>query len=274
MAPLRKIAVVAAFFWSGFAPGAAHAQTATPPLLSDYAVLGMSGVTIRPESRVVSGAVGTVSGTVRLARSARVTNQVAGPTVRLTPQARTGRLFCHLVSGPPPLPSCNGFADPLVDPALLPPPAAVPGTTDLRIPAHTGTAPLPPGSFRIIRVGTGSVLQLAGGEYAAKSLQIGRGARVTCTTTCHIAVLAPVRVKQGAELGAASAVQASTVRVDIAASVPRPVFRASMRANVSATIYAPTGDIVLGPLGSYRGAFVGRTVAVGPRATVRGDSAL
>jgi hypothetical protein len=43
---------------------------------------------------------------------------------------------------------------------------------------------------------------------------------------------------------------------------------------MSVTIFAPAGDVVLGANGSHRGAFVGRTVAVGPGTTVRGDSAL
>ena len=55
---------------------------------------------------------------------------------------------------------------------------------------------------------------------------------------------------------------------------PLPVFVARARANVSATVFAPGGDVVLGPRGSYRGAVLGRTVVVGPAATVRVDSAL
>jgi hypothetical protein len=62
--------------------------------------------------------------------------------------------------------------------------------------------------------------------------------------------------------------------VDIAAAGPSAAFVARPRANVSATIFAPAGRIALGPLGNYRGAFIGRTEVVGPSATVRGDSAL
>jgi hypothetical protein len=97
---------------------------------------------------------------------------------------------------------------------------------------------------------------------------------VTCAAACRIGIEASVRLRSGAELGAASPQAASTARVDVAANVARPVFLAGARANVSATIFAPSGDIVLGRLGSYRGTFVGRTVAVGPRATVREGSGL
>jgi hypothetical protein len=254
-------------------PGTLRAQTAMVPALPQYAVLGLTGVAVHRGSRVLAGAVGAVQGTVVVDGAARVTNVVAGPRIRLGRAADTGTLFCHLVSGPPTLPSCNAFTDPLVDPALLVPVAVLPGTTDFRLPPHTGTAPMPAGSFRNVRIGTGSVLQLAGGAYAMRSLRIGRDARLVCASDCRIGVLGAVRLGRGAEFGSASPARASTVRVDLAATGPS-AFVARRRANVSATIFVPAGDVVLGPLGAYRGAFIGRFVAVGPSATVRGDSAL
>ena len=256
------------------APRELPAQTATTPALSNYAVLGVSGVIVRAESRILSGAVGSIDGTLRIGREARVSNVAAAPTVRVGVASRTGTLFCHLVSGPPPLPSCSAFVDPLIDPLLLTPVTAVPGTSDLVLPPHTGTAPVPAGSFRDVRVGAGAVLQLAGGDYVARSLRVGRLARLVCATGCRIAVLEAVSVGRGATLGATSPQRASSVRLDIAASDGVPAFVARRRAKVSATIYAPTGDVVLAPLGSHRGAFIGRTVNVGRSTTVRGDSAL
>jgi len=237
-------------------------------------VLGLDGVTIRRETRVLSAAVGTVGGTLRLGPKSRVTSIVAAPTVRLGLSSRAGTLFCHLVSGPPTLPSCNAFADPLLDPALLAPVAVTPGATDLILPPHTSTAPYLAGSFGDVRVGAGSVLQLYGGTYSMRSLRIARAGRVVCETDCRIGVLEPVRLRRGGELGASVATRANTARVDVAAAGPLPAFVARARSNVTATIFAPAGDVVLGPLGSYRGAFVGRTVVIGPAATVRGDSAL
>ncbi len=245
-----------------------------PPLISAYAVLGLGDVTIRTGSRVLSGAVGSVGGTVRLGPQARVTSAVAGPTVRLGLGSHTGPLFCHLVSGPPTLPSCNAFADPLLAPALLGVVAVVPGATDLRLPAHTGTAPVPAGNFRDVRVGAGSVLTLYGGAYSARSLRVGPAARVVCTTECRIGVAGPVRIGHGAEIGAAVSTHAEMARIDVAATGAVPAFIARARSNVSATVFAPGGRVILGRLGMYRGAFVGASVAVGARVTVRGDSAL
>jgi hypothetical protein len=95
-----------------------------------------------------------------------------------------------------------------------------------------------------------------------------------CVTDCRIGVLGPVRVGRAATLGATSPQRASSVRLDIAAGDSLPAFVARRRALVSATIFAPAGDVVLAPRGSHRGAFIGRTVMVGRGTTVRGDSAL
>jgi len=269
---LRAALVI--FFALAVAPRELPAQTATPPELSRYAILGIAAVTVRAESRVTFGAVGSIEGTLRIGRAARVANIAAAPSVRVGVASHTGTLFCHLVTGPPPLPSCSAFVDPLVDPTLLTPVAVVPGTSDLRLPAHTGTAPIPAASFGDVRVGVGSVLQLAGGTYAARSLRVGRGARLVCASECRIGVLGSVAVGRAATLGAASPSRASSVRLDIAATDGLPAFVARRRSHVSATIFVPTGDVVLGAHGSHRGAFVGRTVVVGPGTTVRGDSAL
>ena len=68
---------------------------------------------------------------------------------------------------------------------------------------------------------------------------------------------------------------ANGARIDIAPSVGTgPAFVARARATLSATVFAPDGDVVLGPFGDYRGAVVGRTIVVGRGARLRGDSAL
>ncbi|HLY36578.1 MAG TPA: hypothetical protein VKU61_00990 [Candidatus Binatia bacterium] len=152
--------------------------------------------------------------------------------------------------------------------------AVTPGASDFRLPPHTGAAPVAAGSFRDVTVGRGSVLQLDGGTYAMGSLRVRRDGRVVCVTECRIGVLGTVTVGPGAALGALAPLRSNLVRIDIAASGPLPVFIARARANVSATVFAPAGDVILGPQGSYRGAVVGRTVAVGPAATLRVDSAL
>ena len=252
----------------------AGAQPTMPPGLPGYAVLGVEAVSIRHDTRVASGAVGAIGGTVTLGGGVRVAGVVAAPIVRTGRGTRVGRLFCDLVSGPPVLPSCRAFTSPLLDPAVLSPVVATSGTDDLRIPRRTGTAPIAAASYRDISVGRGGLLQLAGGSYSARSVTIGRAGRLVCVAACRPAVVGDVLLRRGAEIGADSPQRAGTARIDVAGSGAVPGFTTRFRTRVSATIYAPDAAIILGPSGTYRGAFVGRSVTIGVGATVRADSAL
>jgi len=169
---------------------------------------------------------------------------------------------------------CRSFTTPLVDPNLLPAVQVSPGASDLRIPRHTATSPLPGGSFNRVIVGPSALLDLAGGDYIFRSLRVGSNGRLVCTGTCHIGILEDVRVAPRGQLGAASTLQVDQARIDVGSNTTTRAFVARRGAIVAATIYAPTGNIVLGPGGRYSGAYVGRTVKVGPNARVRGDSAL
>lgn len=249
------------------------------PALGEYAVLGIEGVRLGAGVRVRSGGVGALAGTVTLGRGVRVAGTVAADMVRLQAQATIGRAFCRLVTrgaavGNVSLPLCLGFTPPLVDPGLLPLPQVTPGVEDVRIPARTGTAPMPPGSYADVVVGAGSLLQLAGGAYNVRSIRVARGGRLVCAAACEIGVQDSLLLRRSAELGAPRAAQADTVRVNLATLGEIPAMRARTGAVVTATVYAPGADIVLGAGGTYRGAFVGRTVRVGAGAEVRADSAL
>ena len=71
----------------------AGAQPTMPPGLPGYAVLGVEAVSIRPDTRVLSGAVGAIGGTVTLGAEVRVAGVVAAPIVRVGRGTRVGRLF-------------------------------------------------------------------------------------------------------------------------------------------------------------------------------------
>jgi hypothetical protein len=273
-------------FACAVAAPAAPCHAIALPTLSEYALLGGQSVTLGRRVRVHPGSVGTLGGVVTLGSRVDVAGSVAADTVVLRHEVSTGRLYCRLVQsahgsavpGPgvqgSPLPLCLTFTPPLVDPTLLPPVVALPGNTPLRVPPHTGTGPTPPGSFGDVVVGAGSLLQLAGGSYQARSLTVGADGRVVCTAACDITVAVAVILKRRAQLGAATTTAADKVRIDVLGDGVAPAFRARPHAVVAATIYAPAADIVLGARGSYRGAYVGRSVRVGARADVRADSAL
>jgi hypothetical protein len=270
MPNLRLIFPLLAFLAVSARPGVAQ----QPPSLSDYSVLGLESVTLRPTSRIVSGAVGAVDGTVTLRRDARVAGSIVAGTIELGRETRVGRAFCGIVIGRQPLPACNTLPNPVVDPALLPPVSVVPGGTDLVVPKRTGIAPVPPGSFDEVIVGRGSLVTLSGGAYSVRSIRIAADGRLICDEACTIGVAETVRLGPNTELGARGGLGPQNVRIDVAGGSEPPAFKGRPRSAVTGTIYAPAGLVRLGRLGSYRGAFVGTDVVVGPGAQVRVGSAL
>jgi hypothetical protein len=244
------------------------------PTLADYSVLGLESVTLKPTSRVVSGAVGAVDGTVTLRPDSRVAATVVAGTVELGRESRVGRAFCGIVIGRQPLPACNTPPNPVVDPALLPLVSVVPGGTDLVVPARTGIAPVAPGSFDEVIVGKGSLITLAGGAYSVRSIRLAADARLTCDEACSIGVAETIRLGPRAELGARGGLGPQNARIDIAGGVEPPAFKGRPQSAVTGTIYAPAGLVRLGKRGTYRGAFVGIDVVVGKGAEVRLGSAL
>lgn len=266
----RVILAAAALLLATARPSAAQ----QPPELEDYSVLGIDSVTLKARARVVAGAVGATTGTVTLKRGARVAGTMIAPMIQLAQATRVGRVFCGLVIGRPPLPTCIAPPNPIVDPALLPPVVVVPGGVDLVVQPRQGIAPVGPGSFDEVVVGRGSLLTLSGGDYTARSIQIGRGGQLVCDQACRIGVAEIVSLGAGAELGARSGLNPTNARIDIAGGAEPPAFKAKARSAVTGTIYAPGGLVRLGRDGTYRGAFVGNVVIVGADAQVRAGSAL
>jgi hypothetical protein len=258
------------------------------PSLGGYAVLGIDSVRVAPGVRVQSGAVGATAGDVRLAPHTSVAGSVVADTVHVSRTTRFGRLFCRIVSGGAfgsgvaggpavggaPTPGCLALATPIVAPELLAPVTGSPGSDDLVIPPRTGSAPVSAGSFGAVSVGKGSLLQLAGGAYQFRSVQLRRAARLVCLDECRIGVAEGIRLGPAAQLGAAQGLRPDRARVDVAAVAGEFAFRAGPHAVVAATIFAPTGNVLLGPDGDYRGAFVGKAVKVRSRSHVRETSAL
>jgi hypothetical protein len=259
----------------------------TQPALNGYAVLGVDAVRVGAGTRVQPGAVGVTAGTVGLGPGTAVPGSVVADAVRIARGTEVGRLFCRVASGGAfgpgvvggpsvggaPIPGCRVLTIPIVAPELLAPVGVVPGSSDLVIPTRTGSAPVAAGSFAAVVVGRGSLLQLSGGTYQFRSIRLRRAARLVCLDECRIGVAESVRLGSAAQLGAVQGLSPTRVRVDVAAGTGELAFRAGPHAIVAATVFAPSGSIVLGPRGDYRGAFVGRSVTVRPRSRVRESSA-
>src|SRR5262245_10761790 len=248
--PLPRLLVVGGLLLALQGAAAAQAQ----PALPGYAVLGLDEVRLARGARVQPGAVGSTAGSVRLAPAVAVPGSVVADSVRGARSTRVGRLFCRLVSGGPfgpgtvggptvggsPIPGCRALTTPVVDPALLAPVAVSAGASDLRVPARTGSAPIGPGAYAQVSVGKGSLLQLAGGDYQFRSIQLARAARLVCLEACRIGVAETVRMGPRAQLGAVQGLRPALVRLDVGGSVGVAFF-ASPRAIGAATILAPAG---------------------------------
>jgi hypothetical protein len=243
-----------------------------PPAPAAYAILGLDDVTLGPGVRVEQGDVGANRGEVTIGAGARVAGSVAADTIRVRAGARVADLFCRLVIGPERF-GCGALASPVVDVASLPLVQVVAGAAEVRVPAHARTAPLAAGAYAAVRVGTGGRLLLAGGDYAVRSIALGRGARLLCAGACRIAVEGRLVLRGHAVLAPAAPLDAHAVRIDLERGGAGAVV-AGPGATIAGSIYAPSGDVVLGAGGRYTGGFVGRSVAVRADAHVTGASAL
>ncbi len=255
----------------GMALGAAGPVGARPqvrPEVTGYAVLGLDAVTLRPRVRVEAGSVGANRGTVLIGRGTRIAGAVAADIVRLGHNVQLGSLACRILEGAQNVTGCGPLTAPLVASDRLTLVQALAGATVVTVPSRASTAPLAPGAYGEVSVARHGLLLLAGGNYDVRSITLAPHGNLLCIDHCRIRVQDRVLLRRGARLGAAAPATTQDVRVDIEGNRSDPAFKTDTRAQVSGTVYAPRGDIVLGSRGRYDGAFVAATVTVGSAARV------
>jgi hypothetical protein len=254
-------------------PAGAGAQVEQPRALETFAVLGLEDATLGAGADVQSGNVGANRGTVTLRPHAAVAGSVLGDTIALAGLNRVGALFCTFVRGPLRF-GCTTLVGPVVDVSRLAFVQVRPGAGDVEVPSRTSTAPLPPGAYGRVSVGSRARLMLAGGTYELRALDVAARGNVLCAAGCRLRVRERVRLGRRAVLSSVAPLEATQLRVDVESQGRRPSFTAGTHATVDGSVYAPGGDIVLGARGRYEGAFVGRSVTVGTRARLKLASAL
>jgi hypothetical protein len=253
------------------ASGMARAQSVPPANPFDYVVFGLETVTIGTRAKV-SGPLGANDGEVRIRRRSNVDGLIAADTIRLARRTQAGVMFCSLVIGGGP-DGCLPLSAPLVPAATLGVVQATPGPGDIDVPRRGQRAPLPPGEYRRIKIGRGSMLTLAGGSYAAESITLARGASLRCAALCR------VRVRKALRLGAKSSVVPSDgatpddIRIDVQGESVKVSVRGGAKATVQGIIYAPTSRIRFGRKLGLNGHLVGRSVQVGTKARLAPASA-
>ena len=231
-----------------------------------YAVFGLVDVSIAGGAAVGAGDVGVNLGGLTLGPRAHVAGVVAADEITAARKSRAGGFFCNAIdsrSGA----ACEPVTVPLVSSNALTIVQVLPGAISIDVGRDGPLAPLDPGDYGSVQVRSRAKLVLAGGDqaYNIRDLRIGPRGRLVCATACKIAVRDDVVLAGGVHL---EGTKGAAVRVDVGGSGGN-AFRAGPRARVTAVVYAPSGAIVLSGGGRYTGAFVGHSVRVGPRATVR-----
>jgi hypothetical protein len=257
--------VVAAVAWTAVG----HAGRAAPPSSPfAYAVFALGDLTLRNGVRAVDGDVGSNNGTATIGKNVRVAGAVVGRTVKLRSGALPDALFCLLLEGGSGTP-CQAVTLPVIEANQLPPVQVVPGTQAITVPKGGSTSPIPAGTYGNVRVGKGGTLTLAGGTYVFRSIRVNARGQLLCAAACQIGVAETVQVRSRAFLGGTGGTRTENIRVNVARTTGKTVFRADKRSTVSGLVYAPGGRIDLLDRGNFVGAFVGGRVRVGQEAIVQ-----
>jgi len=256
-----RVVVVAVLAVASLARGASS-PSADP---FSYAVFGLADVSLAGGVGVGAGDVGVNLGSLTLGPRAHVAGVVAADEITAAGKSRAGGFFCNVIDG-----RSGAACDPvpLVSSSTLTLVQVLPGAISIDVGRDGPLAPLDPGDYGSVHVQSRAKLVLAGGTepYNIRDLRIGPRGRLVCATSCRIAVRDDVVVAGGVHV---EGTQGAAVRIDVGGGSGGAAFRAGPRARVTAVVYAPSGAIVLSGGGRYTGAFVGHSVRVGPRATVR-----
>lgn len=241
------------------------AQTAAPDDPLEYGIFGLESVTVGRKGRVL-GAVGVNDGTAKLARRAHVEGVVAADIIRLGRGAQVGGLTCTLVVGGDGI--CEPHSGTLVPQSALAVVQVTAGLSDIVVPPHSRRVPLRADSYRRIRVGRGSTLQLEGGEYDIRSMELASRATISCVAPCRLSIARQLRLGRRATITGADGADPTIVRIDVQGERTRTGIRLGAGARVTGTLYAPTADARIGRRAQLSGPVVARTVRTGSRIRV------
>lgn len=246
---------------------AAGAQT-LPASPLGYAVFGLEGARIGAFSRV-QGDVGTNRGQVMLRAGARIEGALAGQTLVIRRGGRATTLYCVQVQGG--RKDCQRLPDPVVDNTTLPVVQVSPGNESVTLRRRARRVPLDPGRFRDVRIGNGAELLLAGGAYSFRSLAVGARGRLVCVTPCQVAVRTSVTIGRRGRIELLGGTGGDG-SLQVQGGGGRDAFTAAPGARITAAVYAPTADVLVGARARVTGPIVGRSVTIGARSRLaRGD---
>jgi hypothetical protein len=213
----------------------------------------------------VAGAVGVNEGEARLGRGTKVEGVVAAEVVALGRRASAGELVCTLVVGGKA--TCIPLVGPVVPQAALELVRVEAGPSDVVVPRRGRRVALPAGAYRRVRIGRGSSLSLAGGEYQLRSLVLARGAALVCTTSCRVRIMRKVVVGRRGTIAPVGE-EPALLRLDVQGKRVRTAIRLGSRARFTGTLYGPGAGARLGRRVRVTGSLVARSVRTGARARI------
>jgi hypothetical protein len=233
-----------------------QARAGSEPDGGPYTVLALDGADVEKGS-LVSGSVASIDGKLRLDRHVTVAGAVAAPHVVLRPDTLFEGLRCNIVTGG--TASCEPM--PVIDPAVFVRPDAQAGSENIRVPKKSRHSALAAGTYGKLTVGRDSQMLLVGGDYTFQSIRIDTRATFQCVEACTIAV------RRGLKIGRDVVVLGAATDFRVSGRGGAGV-KVGPKANVGATIYAPTASVKLGKKVNARGTLVGRRVTIGVRSFV------
>jgi hypothetical protein len=255
--------VAASLAW--LAPVAARAQVTAPEHPLDYGLFALERLQVGPRSRI-DGAVGVNDGEARIGRRTTVAGVVAADVIRLGRRVKTEGVTCTLVVGGKE--PCVPLIGQLVPQTALEVVQVVAGPGDVIVPRHARRVALAAGSYRRVRVGRGSSLTLAGGDYDFQSLDVRARGTLACAAACRVRVTQKVVLGRRARIESADATDPALVRIDVEGRRTRTALRIGSRARVAATLYGPTVAARVGRRVRVAGSVVARTLRTGARTRV------
>jgi hypothetical protein len=259
------VGVVLAAALAGAAPITAWAQTAAPEQPLDYGLFALELLQLGRGAKV-QGSVGVNDGEARIGRGSSIAGVIAADVVRLGRRVETEGLTCTLVVGGKGV--CVPLTGPLVPQSTLAIVQAGPGAGDIVVPQHARRVALSARSYRRVRIGRGSSLTLAGGEYDFQSLALATRATLACAAPCVIRVARKVVLGRRAAIESPDAADPTLLRIDVQGKHARTALRVGSRARIAGTLYGPNADARFGRRVRTTGPVVVRSLRAGSRIRV------
>ncbi len=243
------------------------ASSPIPAGFNEVSVLGSDSVLLKKDGVVVSGdVIGNLPGaevTISMAALTPASFEVKSDKITVKNGAvPAGTYFCNTLSDASGTASCTPLSLPVY--AILPDFQTATANTNHKSVPNNGALTLAPGSYGNLAVGKNAILTLTGGVYDFATVTTGNGAKIRVQSLSSIRVAGGIHTGHDNVIGAVAPATAPDVVFYVTGSDSSSSERVHLAkgANVSATVYAPDGTIILKNNSTLTGAMIGRNVVI------------